>query len=262
VDQGVVPGEIRRHSVGVGRYRGAPPKDCEYLLDRLCAWLEGPDFLPSPALDGVLPFLKALCTHLYLAWIHPFGDGNGRTARLIEFQILVASGVPSPAAHLLSNHYNQTRAEYYRHLDHSSRSGGDVLPFLLYATQGFADGLRQQIDVVRGQQWDVAWRNYVHEQFSGQKGAAADRRRRLVLDLSLATDAVPLQKLPEISPRLAAAYARKTLKTLTRDVNELVRANLIEKSERGYRARRETILAFLPVTGGSAAGGPLPTSPP
>lgn len=52
---------------------------------------------------------KAVVAHLYLAWIHPVGDGNGRTARLVEFQILLSSGVPSPAAHLLSNHYNQTR---------------------------------------------------------------------------------------------------------------------------------------------------------
>ncbi len=38
-----------------------------------------------------------------MAWIHPFGDGNGRTARLLEFLILARCGmVPLPAAHLLS----------------------------------------------------------------------------------------------------------------------------------------------------------------
>ena len=31
----VEPGRIRKHSVGVGRYRGAPAEDCEYLLDQL-----------------------------------------------------------------------------------------------------------------------------------------------------------------------------------------------------------------------------------
>ena len=36
----VEPGRIRKHSVGVGRYRGAPAEDCEYLLDQLGEWLE------------------------------------------------------------------------------------------------------------------------------------------------------------------------------------------------------------------------------
>ena len=43
--------------------------------------------------------VRAMMAHLYLAWIHTFGDGNGRTARLLEFLILARSGkVPLPAA--------------------------------------------------------------------------------------------------------------------------------------------------------------------
>ncbi|NOY75701.1 MAG: hypothetical protein GXP32_07900 [Kiritimatiellaeota bacterium] len=30
--------------------------------------------------------------HVYIAWIHPFGDGNGKTARLMEFYLLLRSG--------------------------------------------------------------------------------------------------------------------------------------------------------------------------
>jgi Fic family protein len=89
----------------------------------------------------VYAILKAVVAHLYLAWIHPFGDGNGRTARLVEFQILLSSGVPSPAAHLLSNHYNQTRSEYYRQLDRASKSGGELAPFIEYGARGFVAGL-------------------------------------------------------------------------------------------------------------------------
>ncbi|MGI0129821.1 MAG: Fic family protein, partial [Thermoplasmata archaeon] len=114
----VVPGAMRTHSVVVARYRGAPWQDCDYLLDQLCEWLKGPGFTP-PDQTMRLPYaiLKAVAAHLYLAWIHPFGDGNGRTARLMELQILLAAGVPTPATHLLSNHYNQTRSEYQRVLD-------------------------------------------------------------------------------------------------------------------------------------------------
>lgn len=247
LDEGVVPGEYRQHAVRVARYLGAPAEDCAYLVERLCEWLNTGFTPPRP--DMVLPFavMKAILAHLYLAWIHPFGDGNGRTARMVEVQILVAAGVPTPAAHLLSNHYNQTRTEYYRQLDRASGSGnGDVVPFLIYAIQGFVDGLRAQLAHIREQQWDVAWENHVYDEFRANKGAAADRRRWLVLDLGDARRAVTRAEIRDLSPRLAGAYAKKTDKTLSRDLNALTSMGLVLVTEGGYRANREKILAFLP----------------
>lgn len=246
VEEHVIPGKVRNFSVGVANYRGAPAEDCESLLDRLCEWLNGQSF-EAPA-NQVIAYaiLKAVIAHLYLAWIHPFGDGNGRAARLLEFQILIGSGVPAPAAHLLSNHYNQTRAEYYRQLDQAHRSGGDIIPFILYAVEGFADGLRAQLRVIRDQQWDVAWRNFIHESFRDQTSPGAERQRRLALDLSQKSDPVSLSELAEISPRIAKAYANKTDKTLRRDVDKLLKMELIRKEKDGYLANKELLLAFLP----------------
>ena len=39
VEDHVRPGEFRRQSVGVGSYRGAPFKDCPYIVRRMCQWL-------------------------------------------------------------------------------------------------------------------------------------------------------------------------------------------------------------------------------
>lgn len=184
---------------------------------------------------------------LYLAWIHPFGDGNGRTARLLEFHILLSAGVPSPAAHLFSNHYNQTRTEYYRQLDLASKSGGDIVPFTGYAVRGFVDGLREQLEKIWLQQWDVVWRNFVHEKFQNRNSPADTRQRHLALDIGDISDGVEVGKVTELTPRLAKAYARKTSKTVQRDLNELVQMGLITRDGRKVRARREVILAFLPL---------------
>ncbi len=245
LDEGVIPGEIRKNVVGVGRYRAVEPEDCVYLLKRLCDWLNN-EIEALKGFEMAFGILKAIVAHIYLAWIHPFGDGNGRTARLIEFQTLISSGVPSAAAHLLSNHYNQTRVEYYRQLDHSSQTGGDIIPFIDYALQGFVDGLKDQLDHIRNQQWDVTWRNFVHEKFKDKLGEANDRRRRLTLDLTNQAEPVPVSKLGEISPRMAKAFAGKTQKTLIRDVNFLKSLGLIEQTAKGVRAKKEMILAFLP----------------
>ena len=242
------PGELRTYSVLVGtKYRGAPAEDCPYLLDRFCDWLNGPDFVAAPGTEVALAIVKAVVAHLYLAWIHPFGDGNGRTARLLEFHILMAAGVPSPAAHLLSNHYNQTRSEYYRQLDHASKSGGDVLPFIRYAVQGMVDGLRAQLDMIWEQQWDVVWRNYVHELFPSKTSASEARQRMLALDLGAHGDWVAFSEIPDLSPGLARAYAGTTSKTLQRDLNALESLGVIARETRRARARRELILQFLPL---------------
>ncbi len=241
----VIPGQIRSHSVVVGTYRGAPPEDCEYLTRRLCEWLAA-DFAPSSGYTIGFGILRAIIAHLYLAWIHPFADGNGRTARLAEFEILLSLGVPATAAHLLSNHYMQTRSEYYRHLDIAHKSGGDLFPFLLYALQGFVDGLAEQIATVREQQLHVHWINYIHDKFRDKDSPANIRRRRLALDLSRRSEPVPLAEVRQVSPRMAQAYATKGDKTLSRDINKLVALDLVEKTERGIRAKAENMRAFLP----------------
>jgi Fic family protein len=245
LDESIVPGQVRTYSVGVGGYRAAPAEDCEYLLQKLCSFLN--EFhIPE---DNRVTFgiLKAIIAHVYFVWIHPFGDGNGRTARLIEFQILLEAGIPTPAAHLLSNFYNQTRTEYYRQLDKTTKAKGNISDFIKYASRGFVDQLKEQLTIIRLQQWDIVWRNYVHEMFKDQTSEAAIRQRRLALDLSFATDeSISISKIPEISARMAAAYARKTRKTIVRDVNTLMDMGLVERTKEGVRAKREVILSFLP----------------
>lgn len=66
-------------------------------MDGLCGWLNddlaalggGDDVLRVPRLLAL-----AILAHLYLAWIHPFGDGNGRIARFLEFEIMLRAGIP------------------------------------------------------------------------------------------------------------------------------------------------------------------------
>jgi len=243
----ITPGEYRTASVVVGNYRGAPAADCEYLVGRLCDWLNGPDFDPPDEEWGAaFSLLKAIIAHLYLAWIHPFDDGNGRTARLIELQILLAAGMPMPAAHLLSNHYNITRAEYYRQLQQASRSGGDVLPFVRYGLQGFIDGIRQQLSLVWHQQYDDRWEQFVYQTFGDTHTTAKERQRRLVLELSKRDRPLPRRELVLMTPELTEAY-RGTERTLSRDLNALVALGLIGRERGGWIPLREQIIGFQPL---------------
>jgi cell filamentation protein, protein adenylyltransferase len=248
VENHVIPGEFRTKGIAVGTvYRGAPAQDCEFLVEAMCEWLNGEAFNregDDDARNFMHGFLKAAIAHVYIAWIHPFGDGNGRTARLVEFGILSAAGIPSVAAHLLSNHYNATRANYYRQLDHASKSGGDLVPFLDYAASGFVDALQQQLTDVHELIVRATWVNYIHSMFP-DRTLTGRRQRDLVLALPH-DDFVRRAMLTTLTPGLAEAYADKKSKTVTRDLNALEKLELIERTPKGIRARREVMLSFLP----------------
>lgn len=278
--EGVVPGEPTTFPVTVGRYRAAPREDCPYLLDRLCRWLDEDD-VPGPGTELLGPesgdaasapgeaaeapqahspfanrrrrrvaqgIVKATLAHLYIAWIHPFGDGNGRTARLVEFLLLARAGVPFPSAHLMSNHFNLTRNQYYRELDRSSRvdgGRGDVHGFAEYALRGLVDGLAEQCKYVESVQMGLAWEHYVFHTFRGVNQSQANRRRREVV-LALSNQDGPVSKgdVPKLAPHVSDLYADKTYKTLTRDLNWLVAQGLIERGPGGYRAMTKLMKAF------------------
>ena len=171
---------------------------------------------------------------------------TGRTARLIEFVILAGSArVPIPAAHLLSNHYNLTRDRYYRELAEASRAN-QTLGFLSYAIEGFIDGIREAIGMVRWQQIEVTWINYVHDRFASQPNTdATHRARSLVLAMPM-DKPVPREDLEGLTPKVAKLYAGRAPSSLSRDLNKLEKLGLIGLEVDGYIARSDLMLAFLP----------------
>ncbi|MGH9227072.1 MAG: Fic family protein [Acidimicrobiales bacterium] len=252
----VVPGELRRYSVAAGPYLGAPWQDVPYLLDRLCEWLES--MKPSDDADRIpTAFIKAVLAHVYIEWIHPFGNGNGRLGRLVEFLILVESGVPLPAAHVLTSHYNDTRTEYYRQLGEASRNGGDLRRFLLYAAQGLVDGLVEAIKQLHRQQEELMWRALVDEEFIDRHTPAAHRQRLVAIELGRVRGWVKRAELRRLTHGLMEAYYGKTSKTLTRDVNRLHELSLVQGvAGPQVRARLERVRGMRPFALGGEAASP------
>ena len=100
--------------VAVENYCPPPPAERERLMAQFCAWLNEEDELAT-TLDGydiAWSIVKALVAHVYFAWIHPYGDGNGRMARLVEHVILLRAGIPEVATHVLSYFYSKTLRQY------------------------------------------------------------------------------------------------------------------------------------------------------
>ena len=241
------PGKLRRANVIVGAvYR---PPSCELVenyLRQLCDWLYK-EFHYGKGQNFDDAVIEAIVTHVYIAWIHPFMDGNGRTARLLEFFILLRAGVPSIASHILSNYYNDTRTLYYKQLEHTSETG-DLSRFIEYALEGFRDGLEQCIKEIHQQQIGLTWNNYVHDKIDEIPGKNPKNRRRL----QQLAYTIPADKLctPEeiriLSVRIAEDYRKLGPTTLRRDLDLLVALELLLTERGSYRSNHELLRKLIP----------------
>lgn len=220
------PGRFRNCRVIVGSgYRAPSESSAEItrMIEQLCHWMRQARFAEGAFLNGLL---KAIVAHVYIAWIHPFQDGNGRTARTIEYGLLQAMGIPKVGSVLLANQYNLTRDMYMKRLDRASKvHQGRLIEFAEYALQNFNDGLTLAVGDIRRDVQRDAWHNYIYEVFHtrirGSLSPSQVRARSLVLALE---EPVSRQALALEFHHL---YAGRSQKTLTRDLRLLAKWGLV-----------------------------------
>ena len=78
----IVPGELRKDHVIVGRHIPPPPEDLPAFLQRFA---EG---YTAAHLSRLRKIIGVAASHHRLAWIHPFLDGNGRATRLFSHALM------------------------------------------------------------------------------------------------------------------------------------------------------------------------------
>lgn len=243
------PGQFRQNNVTVGvKYRAPDYNKVEEYIENFCNWSKN-HFHYAKGQTFSTAIIQAIVTHVYIAWIHPFGDGNGRTARLLEFYILLRAGVPDIAAHILSNHYNETRSEYYRQLDLSSKNGGDLTGFIEYAIQGFKDGLITTLKIIQKNQLEIAWHNHIREVFHNNpdigKGQIAKRRMQLILTLQMDTP-YSVEQMLSTHPTLEIQYSSLSGRTLYRDIEVLKELQLLAEIDHKYYVNTDILKGTMP----------------
>ncbi len=105
-------GVFRGVDVRVGSHRAPPWAGVPALMEELVAHWQGPAFA------ALHPVEQAALAHYEFVWVHPFVDGNGRTARLISSYLLMRAGLP-PLNLLVTE-----RGTYYRALEQASPASG------------------------------------------------------------------------------------------------------------------------------------------
>lgn len=90
--------------------------------------------------DKINDLLKATMLHFYIAYLHPYFDGNGRMARLIHMWFLIQKGYESTLFVPFSSYIEKSRNKYYDAytlIEENYKLSGviDITPFLLYFIQ-------------------------------------------------------------------------------------------------------------------------------
>jgi Fic family protein len=245
------PGYFRRNNVIVGQYRPPSFEQVEELVEKLCTWLHQ-HFHYKAGQNFDESIIQAIVTHLYIVWIHPFGDGNGRTARLLEFYLLLRAGVPDIASHILSNHYNETRSEYYRQLQNATETG-NLTSFIYYALSGFRDGLEGVLSVIHASQIEMTWRNYIDDSIGefGKKEHKSEKLLKRIRELAYYIPDDSYSSIPEIRMlhiHIAEEYKAISDQTMARDIALLKELQLVAEEKKKFRSRKEALRMFMPIT--------------
>lgn len=137
-DCGVYRSERNKYVVVGNRLTGEislrPPlnKELPFLMKDYIKWLN------SSAVDGLDPVVMAGIAHYEFVRIHPFVDGNGRTARVVAALILHMRGFDTKQFFCLDDYYDMDRKDYYQALRTVDRKKRDITKWLEYFVEGVA----------------------------------------------------------------------------------------------------------------------------
>ena len=130
-------------NAGNGAIVYMPPeaKDVSELMRDLMEWINGEmdkAELPTPMIAAI--------AHYQFATIHPYYDGNGRTARLLTNLVLHKSGYGLKGIYSLEEYYANNLQAYYEALSigeshnyYFGRVDADITAWVVYFCEGMAD---------------------------------------------------------------------------------------------------------------------------
>lgn len=187
-------------------YTPPPPEEVPGLMKKLVQWLN--------ADTGISPVLVAgIAQHVFVD-IHPFLDGNGRTARLLCTLVLYQNGYDFKRLFSISEFYDKDRRGYYDAIQSVRENEMDMTTWLEY----FVEGLKNQMNEVR-EKGEVAIKKEIIIKRGKELGLNARQQRILVYLLE--------------EKRVSVEGARKKFKlvrrTVQRDLSRLIEMGLVKE---------------------------------
>lgn len=215
---------------GTGKVIMTPPPAVEvpYLLEDFFEWLN------SKEAKEVHPILRAAITHYNLVAIHPFVEGNGRTARALSILIMLREGYDIKRFFAVEEHFDKDLAAYYEaffKVDTQSPNivERDLTIWIEYFAQVVAFELEKIKEKVKKLSIDTKLKLKI-----GKQIALTERQMRLVEYLSDQGSAL-MKELKTVLPMVSED-------TVLRELTDLLKKGIIKK-EGATKAARYVLAA-------------------
>ncbi len=146
--QQIVTAQTLKYSEDEGRYRTAgddvwvedgitkeeiyippPAEEVPLLMQALC------DFANEDGESFIHPIIKAIIIHFLIGWIHPFVDGNGRTARSLFYWYMLKSGFWLTEHLAISSIIQASKCQYEKAYLYTETDNNDIGYFIQYHMQ-------------------------------------------------------------------------------------------------------------------------------
>ena len=190
-----------------------PPHSTEvpFLIADFFSWLN------SAEAQAVHPIVKAAITHYQLVNIHPFIEGNGRTARAMATLVLYCSRYDFKRFFSLEQYFDADVGRYYQALLSVQQSGSQDMTYWL---EYFGYGLAIEVDKVKSQVLKLSKDLQLKEKLGRQ--VSLSERQIILLEI--------LQHQGEITSEEAQqALPNVSTDTILRDIKDLIKKGVIEK---------------------------------
>jgi len=185
--------------------------EIEYLVRDFFDWFARPESA------SVHPIFRAAITHYQLVYIHPFIEGNGRTARAMATLALKTLGYDFKRFFSLEQYFDSDVEQYYQALlsvQHSSNSD------LTYWLEYFCYGLAIEIDKIRSQVEKLSKDIKLKKELGKQ--VALSERQILLLELLHNQGQMTSQDAQRLLPNVS-------VDTILRDLKDLIQKGVVKK---------------------------------
>jgi Fic family protein len=222
-----------------GQYRnctalfGEPRKKslCETYADIYTAMKGFIDWLnreTTELLNGSV-IVKAIMSHYYLTEIHPFGDGNGRTARAVEAMVFYANKINPYCFWSLANFWSTHRNDYIVHLGNVRDTCGPM-EFLMWGAKGYLEEVKRIKGRVLKKVRQLMLRDYVRylvdEKTQQKPEERINQRIRRIVELLTRSEKIALDKFRSY-PEYKSLYSGMATITQGRDLDKMKSLKLI-----------------------------------
>lgn len=183
-------------------YTPPPAYEVSQMMRELVEWTNNEKETHPVLISGIAQF--------QLVHIHPFLDGNGRTARLLSTLCLYQRGYDFKKLFTISEYYDRNRTDYYQAIQGVRQNNMDMTQWLEY----FVHGLSTQLQEVKS-----LGKNAIEQDILIKKHHLSERQK-LAIEYISKHGGITIQQFESLCPDV-------TRRTLQRELKELVNNNIL-----------------------------------